>query len=118
MGKRVLVPFCDQCELREVLAAALKGAGQFPSEVILLRVNLPVCPRTGSTDCECLYSELKALQAQLQSASIPVRLDTMPGKTKDAIRRYAQQNKIDLVFTGHAPLLFKSSRSSREQPAA
>lgn len=118
MAKKLLVPFCDPCDLQEILAAALKGSGQIPTEIILLRVDLPACPQTGSTDCECLYSELKALQAQLQTASIPVRLDTMPGKRKDAIRRYAQQNKIDLIFTGHAPFLFKSSRSFRGQPAA
>ncbi len=123
MGKRkkMLVPFCGLCDLRRLLAAALKDAGQVPAEVIFLRVNLPLCPKTGRIDCECLFSELKALQAQLASApSAPVhaRLDTMPGKTKIAIGHYTRQNKIDLLYTRHAPHLFKSPRSPHERPPA
>lgn len=110
MGQIILVPFGNLRHLQQTLDRALESARRLSADaVVLLRVNPPRCPETQGIDCERLYSELRALQVQVASQSMPIRLDVMPGPVETAIMRYAEQNDVGMVFTGHLRRLFKSS---------
>lgn len=84
----VLIPF-DRLPLPEqTLKQAVVATAVSPAEIVLLRVNPPRWGR-GCVDTECLYSELKGLQAQLQLSPVPIRLEVASGPIDQAIARYA-----------------------------
>lgn len=98
MSQRILVPFDEPGQLRSTLAHVLPVAEQLSAEVVLLRVNLPPCPSTRCVDWGQLFSELKALQAQLPVSTVRITLETNPGPAEQAIYHYAEQHRVDLIF--------------------
>jgi len=98
MSQRILVPYEEPEQIQSMLAQVLPVAEQLAAELVLLRVNLPASPFTGCVDEGLLFSELKALQAQLPVATVPITLETNPGPVEQAVYQYAEQNGVDLIF--------------------
>jgi nucleotide-binding universal stress UspA family protein len=52
---------------------------------------------TALTEGESLYSELKGVQAQLQSRPVSVQIDTVVGSVATTVIDYADQHDVDLI---------------------
>lgn len=115
MFGRILVPFDDLLHLQETLCQALELAENLAAEVVLLRVNLPESDSSSCFDKECLYSELKALQAQSASLTVPVRIEAMAGPVNEAIMRYAAEHGISLIFSPEIARLVNQKASVKRR---
>jgi hypothetical protein len=67
------------------------------AEVILLRVRSTAEIVTALIEEESLYTELKGVQAQLQSRPVSVQIDTVVGSAAMTIIHYADQHDVDLI---------------------
>lgn len=116
MFGRILVPFDDLLHLQETLCQAMELAENLAAEIVLLRVNLPESDLSPCFDNECLYSELKALQAQSASLPVPVRIEAMAGPVNEAIVRYAAEHRISLIFSPEIARLVNENAAARKAP--
>lgn len=113
MFKSLLIPFDFDCQSDQSLIPILNAAEALFSEIILLRVNLPVSPKTQLVDMEQLYTELKALQIQVQAYTVPIRVEIMPGLWDEAITRYTTGHDIEMImFPERFPLSENNDRKA------
>jgi hypothetical protein len=117
MSKKVLLPFDSKRQLQQILPHVLNTAVACSAEVVLLRVNLPTRPSDGCIDRERLYSELKALQAQLSTSPVFTKIETSSGPAGPSIFRYAEENRSELVFIAHLPHTVKPLDATKDQAA-
>jgi nucleotide-binding universal stress UspA family protein len=95
--KRVLIPFTDSLLLEHVFGPTLDMVETMAAEVILLRVRCMPDVVTALTEGESLYSELKGVQAQLQSRPVSVQIDAVVGSVATTVIDYADQHDVDLI---------------------
>jgi nucleotide-binding universal stress UspA family protein len=95
--RRVLIPFTDSLLLEHVFGPTLDMVETMAAEVILLRVRCMPDVVTALTEGESLYSELKGVQAQLQSRPVSVQIDTVVGSVATTVIDYADQHDVDLI---------------------
>lgn len=96
--KQVLVPFASLPLSAETFESACTVARALSAEIVLLRVNPPIDPATQTTDCESLYSELKALQTQLRVCDVAVKIETANRGTGKLTVPYAAPEDVDFVI--------------------
>lgn len=95
--KRVLLPFSSSDSLEHTLGPALDAVQETSAELLLLRVYpTPDFPQDTCSE-ETLYSDLRGLQARLQSQEIPLHMDTIAGPPARSIVRYAGEHGVDLI---------------------
>lgn len=105
--QRILLPFVCTSQLQTMLSPALELASQITQrdgrspKLILLHIT-PDSPPTHTQAPENLYSQLRALQAQLQSVSFSSRIDTTCGQPAEAIANYATSHHIDAIIMPEA----------------
>ena len=96
--KKILLPFDGLPLPDDAFLPACTVAEAMSAELILLRVApSPPTPTAAAADSEQLYSELKALQAQVADCAVPVTIATMPGAAEDAVVHYAGRHDVDLI---------------------
>lgn len=91
----VLVPFTHYNMVEQVWASALKMAHEAGTEVIWLRV-IPA----DQNDEECLFSELKGLQARLNRQTVTMHLQVEYGNLPEVVAQYREINQVDVVVMG------------------
>ncbi|HZD11830.1 MAG TPA: universal stress protein [Candidatus Binatia bacterium] len=115
MRASILVPFDSLSNLQATLCQALALAESLAAKVILLRVNLSEPGASRSRQEECLYSELKALQARCTACDAVTQIAVMQGPVEEAIVQFAAEEEIDLIFSSQIGRLL--NREEQETPA-
>jgi nucleotide-binding universal stress UspA family protein len=105
--QRILLPFVCTSQLQTMLSPALELASQITQrdgrspKLILLHIT-PDTSVSHTQTPENLYSQLRALQAQLQSVSFSSRIDTTCGQPAEVIANYATSHHIDAIIMPEA----------------
>ncbi|GAB4278222.1 MAG: hypothetical protein Kow0080_29690 [Candidatus Promineifilaceae bacterium] len=105
--QRILLPFVCVNQLQTMLSPALELASQITQKdgrsprLILLHIT-PDSPQPHTQASESLYSQLRALQAQLQNVSFSSRIDTACGQPAETIASYAASHHIDAIIMPEA----------------
>lgn len=105
--QRILLPFVCTSQLQTMLSPALELASKITQKdgrspkLILLHITSDSSP-THTQAPESLYSQLRALQAQLQNVAFSSRIDTACGQPSEAIANYATSHHIDAIIMPEA----------------
>lgn len=93
--KHILMPFVEPAMLTPGLETALALVRGREANLRLLRIQ-PNVDESASA-AELLYTELKALHAQLQRSELLAKIDLEPENSAEAIITYACEHQIDLI---------------------
>lgn len=95
--RKILIPLSGKLFAHHVLGPAIEAARSSSAELILLLVRPPAAEQKVVINQEACFTAFKALQAQIQSNRLRVRLDSVTGATATSIAEYARSNNVDLI---------------------
>lgn len=105
--RKILVPFENPAMLEQALEPAFTLAAALSADLVLARVKPWHSRKRRKHDGERIYTELRGLLPRLQRRSTRVHLETLYGPMEKTVRRYADEEGIDLILLpnrGRLPL--------------
>ena len=97
--KNILVPFNALPLSPSLFNPALTVARENSANLVLLRLGAGN-GKAAEDDGERLYTELKALQAQLRRRGVNATIEAAPGVSEETLPAYAAAHDVDLILVG------------------